>query len=188
MRKIKVVPHGWRWHLAQAFLRVLYGRGYHYISPWKHAAVAASVLFTYNGKYVLGLRAGNIERAGTWGLVGGHVHVENYETLLQGLAREVREECGLTLDSTRLHEHRPDFVILKHHADLFEQADVSALVVSYGYTLTPTEFANLRADDETSEFKLFTLAEIQQLYAMDKLGFYDQLLAVEHVAAIKKPS
>lgn len=90
----RIAP-GWRYTLAQTVLRLLFGRRWHFISPWPQAGPGAGVVIFWNGTVLLHQRRGSIERAGAWGCNGGYLDLTRHETFPQGLARELLEETGL---------------------------------------------------------------------------------------------
>ncbi|KAG5970140.1 hypothetical protein E4U55_001821 [Claviceps digitariae] len=69
--------------------------------PWHAVAVSALIFDAPRTRVLLVQRAGHDTRPYRWELPGGGVGDELGETILEGLAREVREETGLRVVSVR---------------------------------------------------------------------------------------
>ena len=65
--------------------------------------VAAGILIDTDNRYLLGQRPAGKPYAGYWEVPGGKV--EKGETVFQALQREMHEELGIDIHSSRSEEH-----------------------------------------------------------------------------------
>ena len=133
--------------------------------------MATIVLFYREDKILLSLRAGNIERTGTWGCIGGHVNLEEAEGFAEALSREIQEETGLYISPEKFNETSPFKTVLLHHIEMIETSDASGVHLQYIYPLSKEEEKQMTPEDETDELKWFTRQEFEKLAAEGKMGF-----------------
>jgi len=163
---------GWRDRVAQRVLAFLYGRKRHYISPWSHCSVGASVVFVRDGKILLGERRG-VEHAGRLGLVGGHLDFECHESILDCLMREVYEESGiqLTPQDVNMADDLID-IILVHHLNYHLLKDASGMAFVFALPLTDAHLEQLTETAEAFNFELYSLPEIARLAQQNALAYH----------------
>lgn len=180
------IQPGWRYNLAQLCLRLIFGRRWHYISPW-HKAGIASVLMPINANRVLlGLRRGNIEFPGCWSGIGGFVEIP-HELFPDGIVRELREETGLNFDKSQFTA-TPDAVWMKNGQQKLAEANCS-VIVGYYFREVAADFAtHLQLQEETAGFEWFTHAECRQMIKNGQIpaDFSDLHDAIEYVFAALK--
>ncbi|MDD9912156.1 MAG: NUDIX hydrolase [Alphaproteobacteria bacterium] len=175
---IKIAQHSWRWWLAQKFLRLLYGRKYHYISPWKQVSVAANCLFHHKGKLLLAKRCGNIENAGCYATIGGFLDPLKKESLAEAVVREIKEEVGLSLSPDEFPVSSIRLTYLWHGREFIEESNLSTICCYYWYELTEEQVSQLQALDETAEFLWVNSAEFEGLAAQNLVPFEDTSAAI----------
>jgi len=169
----KIYQSGLRYKIAQLCLRLLYGRKWHYISPWKHGSAAASVVLTYEGKVLYARRRGNIEHPEKLSLFGGHLDFELPETMEECAHREVKEEAGIDIDISRINL---DSLLTLNRIvgeDMLDAEDVSKIVCFYHYELSKEELDNVQDSDESYGHQLYTEEEIDSLFEQGELAFND---------------
>lgn len=88
-----------------------------------------------------------------WGLVSGGV--EDDETLLEALRREVREETGLEIRSYALFGTFSDPTRIASYPD----GNVYS-IFSIAFTVQPSDLSPLRASAESVELRFFPRAEL----------------------------
>ena len=160
------MPHriqpDWRYTLAQWCLRLIYGRKWHYISPWMKVAAGSAIIFTCKGKVILGQRAGKIEHAGCWGSIGGYLEVQLAETFAQAAVRELFEETGFQLNPTHMPS-QPTYIFQVYNQQKFEESSSHAVIAYYVFEVPESFIPQLTPQPETAAFKWFTLAECQTM-------------------------
>lgn len=174
----KIDASSWRYRLAQGLLHILYGRKSHYISPWVNVGIASGIIIHHNNNVLITLRAGNIEGAGSWSLVGGFLAPEAGDTPLTGLAREVKEEIGLDIDTARLKENKPYFTYLWHNRDFIEHKNYHTFCQYYTYELA--EIPNIQCLDETADYKFITKEEFIELRDNGLILFKDAICVLSY--------
>jgi ADP-ribose pyrophosphatase YjhB (NUDIX family) len=121
----------------------------------------------WRGDKVLLIRRGKPPRLGQWSLPGGAQRLG--ETLAEGIAREVLEETGLTLD-------RPELLTT---VDLIERDEAGA--VRFHYTLVDftaeAPAGEAIPGDDASAVGWFTLAEVREL------GLWSETVRIIELAA-----
>lgn len=165
-----IVQNRLRYKLAQAVLRVLYGRRWHYISPWQHGSVGAEGLFFHNGKLLLGRRAAWLEHPHKLSLVGGHLNFEDKEHVGEALVREAAEEAGLSLNAAEFPLERALRATLIHGKTYRELHDVSTIVFHFVHDLTDTEATAVRPCPEMPHWAFYSPAEVEQLIAAAEIA------------------
>ncbi|MFZ2620407.1 MAG: NUDIX hydrolase [Alphaproteobacteria bacterium] len=175
---IPVRPSGWRWRVAQAVLWLLYGRKYHDVSPWKNAGVACAGIFHHHGKVLLALRAGAVEHAGCYGLIGGFLDCAASEDLGPALAREVREECGVQVNAAAFTRHNVRTAYMWHGREMHEKKDYSTLCLFWWYEMAEAEIQSLQTLDETAGFIWVNAPQFEEMVAAGQIPFRDTQCAV----------
>lgn len=160
----KRIQPGWRYTLAQLFLRLLYGRKWHFISPWPKVGVSAVVFPVNNGRVLLGQRAGHVEYVGCWSGIGGFLELALQESHAQGAAREFYEETGHHLNPAKLPA-APHALFLSYNQVKTEEA-TSDVVTGFYYVSAPANLPEvLHLQEETSAFAWFTAAQCKEMIA-----------------------
>jgi 8-oxo-dGTP pyrophosphatase MutT (NUDIX family) len=159
---IPINPKAVRYKIAQLFLRMLYGRKWHYISPWHHASVAATVVLTKNGKVLMGKRRGNIEFIGLRDHPGGHVDLEVKEGLIQACVRETYEEMRIKIDPLKITEDKLIDVCLNNDSEYIEHLDARNICLTYIYEVNDKELEDLQDTEESFDFKWFDKNEVEK--------------------------
>lgn len=181
------IEPGWRMRMAQAVLRLLFGRRWHYLSPWPCAAVSAVILPVCGGKVLLAERGGAVEFAGCWSGIGGFVDLGARETPKQAALREMYEETGATLPSDALPE-QPDLLFISFGQEKHEQADYT-VVATYFVLPVMADFATTFVpQDETRAFRWFDRDEYMTLLDTGKIpaDFSDLRQAMAHVFKLEQ--
>lgn len=102
-RPIRVVEGTLRYKIAQFFLWLLYGRQWHYISPWAHIGCAAGVVMFHNGKALVTRRSPTMHYyPNKYSTIGGYIDAKSDSGVIEALLREIREETGLVLSPENL--------------------------------------------------------------------------------------
>lgn len=156
----QIVPGSGRWRLAQLALRLLYGRGRYYVSPWQHAAVAAAAYMVHDGRLLMARRGEGVEHAGKLDVPGGHVDLERREGILEALCREVREEVGLLVRPEDFPPERLLFVGLVHDQDYIQLKGAARVGLRYWLPLDAARAAALRGSEEAQAPRFYSFAEI----------------------------
>jgi 8-oxo-dGTP diphosphatase len=91
--------------------------------------------------------------AALWSLIAGRV--EDDESLVEGVAREVREETGLSVVGERFFGHfsDPTRIVSYRDGNVFS-------IVSFAYVVEVASFDDLRPSDESEELRFFTRDEL----------------------------
>ncbi len=110
------------------------------------------------------------EIGATWDIVGGRITAG--VPLLENLAREVREETGLTITSDPVLFAAQDILGIER----FPDRHVVRLTYGAKTTGTPT------LDNESLEYKWFTKDELLAMPSEGLDRFFKQLLAMQHIA------
>lgn len=153
----KRIQPGLRYTLAQLALRLLFGRKWHYISPWPKAGTAAIIFPVNKGRVLLAQRAGKVEHVGCWSGIGGFMELPLRETMAMAAVREFYEETGLRLNASAMP--RPNGVFMSYGQVKNEEAS-SDVVSAFFYLNAPDNLIeNLIPQEETSAFTWFTAAE-----------------------------
>lgn len=174
MRLPTLTPHrlepGWRYTLAQKFLSLLFGRKWHYISPWKKAGVSVGVLVFCRDKILLGRRGPNVEFPDTWSAPGGFLELAINETMPAAAAREFFEETGLQLNPAQFPA-TPAFTFMSYHQFKIEEADTIAITGYYPVTVENAAdlTAKLTPQSETTSFGWFTEEECRDMLELGKI-------------------
>lgn len=182
MKKHRIEPCTWRYHLAQWCLKLIFGnRKEYYISPWKHAAAGMSVFLHYDGKILYALRSGNIEGAGKWCNLGGHIDFEKGETSKEAAIREVYEEVGIDV-ADRIDE--PFSHVVRHDKQYFELADASIIKMAFLVELNDELVSQLKTSEEVADFKFIDQSEYFEMYKNGQTFGepYYQRIAFEKIA------
>ena len=173
-RKIRL--NDWRYKLAQWVLSLLYGRKWHYIAPWRHSSIGVSAIFHNDGKILLARRRGNIEKVGKLSCIGGHVNLEDNESLVDCLIREVKEETALDITGEHIHIDNLISYGLIHDFDYFEMENGVNITLRFVIPLTQSQLDNIQDTEEAHEFKLYSQKEVEDI--KDQLAtpqFYNTL-------------
>ncbi|MCP5405317.1 MAG: NUDIX hydrolase [Pseudomonadaceae bacterium] len=170
----KRIEPGWRMTVAQLVLRLMFGRTWHYISPWKKAGAASILLALHRGKVLLGQRKGNIEFTGCWSGLGGFVELAQREGFSDGLCRELHEETGREIPPEAFPPH-PTRVYLKYGQEKLEEADCAVIVAHYVVQVGEDFAETLAPQEETGGFRWFDEAECMAMIADGRIppDFYD---------------
>lgn len=120
--------------------------------PTAPRVLGVGALIERNGLLLLERRADS----GLWSLVAGHV--EEDESLVGALRREVHEETGLTVARYEL------FGTFTDPARIVSYPDGNVLrVASFVYLVDVESFDGLRASDESEELRFFARDELRGL-------------------------
>lgn len=173
------VEAGWRMTLAQLALRVLFGRQWHYISPWKHAGTSAALIVVRDGKILLAQRGAGVEHGGKWSDVGGFLNLDKGEDFRAGVVREFWEETGVRISAESLAVS-PTLTYVGHEQEKFEQSDYTVVC---GYYLAEADEALeglLEAKEETLGFGWFDAEEVEAMMTDGRIPeeFTDMVLAL----------
>lgn len=158
------IQPGWRYSLAQLCLRLIFGRKWHFISPWKASAVGtAVVLLSLDGKRTLiQQRAGAIEHVGKWGMFGGYLDLEHQEEFADGLTRELREEARINVNPASFDV--PDWVNLVYDQPKNELWQHTGVGVWFFRTVPDDFIDRLKTSDEVSAYKWVTEKELHAMW------------------------
>ena len=122
--------------------------------PTMGAHLGSNAIITCKGRLLLEKR----RDSDVWGLVGGGV--KNYETELQAMAREVKEELGIRVPQERFKRLRsygePGRIAAYCDGSIWRM-----VIVVYGYDFV-SEPA-LRISSESKELRFFTREEIANI-------------------------
>lgn len=162
-KKICIAPDNWRYKVAQCVLSLLYGRKWHYISPWKHASIGTGIFIMHNKKLLVTKRAPHLEYPNVFCIPGGHIDIETGESMLDGLAREVKEELSIDLDLTHINERQPIDIYYKHSQKYHEIKDAGHISATYIIDLPDLPDAQLSS--EVTEIRWVNFEEIKKLRA-----------------------
>ena len=176
----KIYQQGIRIAIAQFVLRLLYGRKWHYISPWKHSAIVGVVVLMHNKKVLLGKRLGEIEQSGKISLIGGHIDPLLNESIAEGAAREVFEETCITIDPSKLTSDKLIHQTFIHNIDYIELQNGTRHSSFYIYNLSKKEIKNLKETEEAGELKFYTLKEIEELNNNNMLASKGCYVAIQN--------
>ncbi len=118
----------------------------------------SAAFITYQGKILLFHRDNipTIKDPDCWDIIGGHV--EEGETPLGGLIREVKEEIGVDIKSP---------VFIKELIDHW-----GAQTYLYHVELDEKQFSNIKLGDEGKEVKFFNNEDLTQLKLTHNLSVY----------------
>ena len=118
------------------------------------AHLGANAIITCEGKLLLEKR----RDSDTWGLVGGGV--KKYETELQAIAREVREELGLRIPKERFQKlavyGEPGRIAAYRDGSIWRM-----VVVVFGLELE--SMPNMTISAESKDLRFFTKEEIKNI-------------------------
>ena len=188
-RMVPVRRFDWRRKIARLVLNLLYGPGSYdggfYISRWKHCSAGASGVLMHNGKVLLSLRR-NVDGAGLYGLVGGHLNIEDSETFAQGLIREAHEESGIQLRAEQVTDDRIVNISIYHGMNLSYQEDLSGVTIQYLVELDDNQVSQAHDTHEASGYKLFTEAEFEQLAEAGQMAFAFETQSVRRAFKLVK--
>lgn len=194
----KRIEPGWRYSLAQTLLWALFGRRWHFISPWANAGVGVGVVITnpQGTKVLLQQRAGAVENAGKWGVFGGFLNIEHAEDFPHGAAREIEEESGLRVDphgfgaveDTVIIHHKPMHAVWRYSwvatwyyrsapEDLIERVQNSDEVSAYRWVDEATLLTMWRKGEIAGSADN-TYAAVQRAFARAKLAPLPPLLVL----------
>ena len=159
------IQPGWRYSLAQLALWALFGRRWHFISPWSMVGVGAGVAFlSPNGQRVLiQQRAGKIENVGQWGTFGGYVNTQQHEPIVQGMVREVYEECGLRLDPSNFPASAPYTPVVYGSEKIAMAQHNGVAFFWYAYT-DDNIIERMQVTEEVSAYRWVTLQELENMW------------------------
>lgn len=158
------IQPGWRYTLAQKVLSLLFGRPWHYISPWQKAGIAAVLILTSNNRVLLGQRGGDVEYVGCWSGIGGFVELGKNETFAQALCREMLEETELAIDHTRFPPS-PQLSYMVYGQQKNEEANTCAAAGYYIFNV-PASFADkFHITEEVTAYQWFTEKEVEAMIA-----------------------
>ena len=175
-RKIKL--NEWRYKVAQFALRLIYGRPYHYISPWTGVGACTGLILHCDGKILLSLREGDIEDSGTWSIIGGFLNMDDHETFAQAITRELKEETGLELEPTLFPDSAIKHTFIEHGLDYIELENYARMGVYFWHEITMEEFDSLQTKDETAAFKLVTQEEFEHMIQIKEVIVQNAINAV----------
>lgn len=164
-----VNPNSLRYKLAQKILSWIFGYEHMYISIWKHSALSAGGLFIHNNKVLIAKRGGEIEKAGTWYIPGGHIDNEKNESPTQALAREFYEEHKVKIDPKAIDATTPYFSQLVTNHEYILQKDVTLLEQDFVYHLSDSEAANIQTTPEAPEFMFASKKDLEEMHAKGML-------------------
>ncbi len=162
------IEPGWRYSIAQVCLRLLFGRKWHFISPWPMAGPGAGVVIFYQGKVLLHQRRGNIEQAGMWGVNGGYLDLTLQESFQAGIARELFEETGLRVVPESLGE--PVWVTILYGQEKLEMANHSGVGCWYAVAAPHDFLPSIQETDEAHNFKWASEDEVAELVQQGQLN------------------
>jgi ADP-ribose pyrophosphatase YjhB (NUDIX family) len=136
--------------------------------PNQPRRVAVTAIIEDKGRVLLDRRAD----APFWGLIGGHL--EDDESLLEGLRREVREETGLQIRSASLFGTFSDPSRRVHYADgrIYP-------VLSVAYLVQVDDPSNLQRSDESSELSFFPKDRLPRDIIATQLPIIERYLSGE---------
>lgn len=178
------IEPGWRYALAQWFLWLLFGRRWHFISPWPMAGIGAGVVIVWQGKVLLHQRRGPIENVGKWGSNGGYLNLHHQETLAIGLAREIFEETGLRVRAESFVA--PFYTVVVYGQDKLEMANHTSLAYWYAVT-APTDLLPLIKDsNEAHHFRWVTEPDMEALGQQGLLASAETYEALQRAFALMK--
>ena len=163
MKNRPIRLNNWRYTVAQTVLRLLYGRKWHCISPWQVGGQAAAALMFFEKKLVMGLRAGQIEQAGKWWVVGGYCDLHKQEAPHQTVVREIWEEVGLKISAENFGLDNLFYYTQIFGKTMLELDDECHICLFYTYNLNTEEYAQLTPKEETQELGLFTYAQVLEM-------------------------
>lgn len=173
-------PNSFRYKLVQLIGYMLWGRKLGYLSWWPHAGRSAGVIFTCNGRIVLGKRSAALnDGRGKYSVIGGYV--DEGETYAQGLVREVYEESGLVLDAAPFN--RPPDMMRELRICLREQYGFDLTAFYYIHALTPEQVAQLTPGPEVDSFILVDEAAYRKLVAEDRMAFRNEVSVIDEAFA-----
>ncbi len=162
------IQPGWRYNLAQLVLRLLYGRKWHYISPWPKVGPSAVIFPVHDGRVLLARRAGKVEHVGCWSAIGGFLELSQKESFAAGVAREFLEETGTHLDATRLPT-APHALYISYGQVKKEEAHADVACAFYFASAPANLIRHLHTQEETSAFAWFNAAECREMVATGKI-------------------
>lgn len=173
-------PPSFRYKLVQLIGYLFWGRKLGYLSWWPHAGRSAGVIFTCNGRIVLGKRSAKLsDGCGKYSVIGGFV--DSGETFAQGLVREVLEESGLVLDAALFN--RPPDMMREMRICLREQYDFDQTAFYYVHALTPAQVAQLVPGAEVDQFILVDEAAYRTLIAEGQMAFRNEVSVIDEAFA-----
>jgi ADP-ribose pyrophosphatase YjhB (NUDIX family) len=107
-----------------------------------------------------------------WGLIGGHL--EDDESLTEGLHREVREETGLEVRSASLFGTFSDPTRRVRYADgrIYP-------VLSVAYRVEVDDLSNLQRSDESSDLRFFAKDDLPQNIIATQVPIIERYLSRE---------
>ena len=150
-------------------LKILLGRALYFLSYplllfFLKGSTRAYVLFELEDKVLL--TQSMLDYSSRWHLVGGGI--KKGETLLQGLAREVKEEIGIDIQASKLTQLNSEMLVAKN----------SYKYALFSYHLTDTPKITLRKYEITNAH-FFPLDEIAQIKTSDTVQKALQLFALK---------
>jgi ADP-ribose pyrophosphatase YjhB (NUDIX family) len=177
MFKPKRIEPGWRYTLAQFVLWLLFGRKWHFISPWFSCGVAACIVPVNGRKVLLSQRAGKVEHAGCWSSIGGYLEPQRGENFAEGAIREFFEETTLHINPECLPPS-PQFSRVSGWQEKHE-VDRSRTPVGYYFMSAPlTLAAAMKRGPENDAFAWFTEADVKCMLADGRIpAEFDDLQA-----------
>ena len=170
----------WRDRLAQLCLKLIYGRPWHYVSPWQHAGVCTSAICVHNGRILLGRRRG-IEQAGKLSHLGGHVNLEYQEGLLDSLVREIQEETSMVIPAKQVNWADLCDISLNYDVEYIMLGKGTNISMSFAIELTDEQVSQIQDSAEAHDFGFYSLEEIQAFKDSGELAFSD-LFRICHAA------
>jgi 8-oxo-dGTP pyrophosphatase MutT (NUDIX family) len=157
------IEPGWRYRAAQLCLRLLFGRSWHFISPWLQAGPAAGVVIFHDGKVLLHQRRGKIEQAGKWGVNGGYLDLSLQESFQAGIARELFEETGLQVLPSSFGE--PLWVTVLYGQEKLEMADHAGVGCWYAVQAPHDILPLVQNTEEAHNYRWATEADVMRMMA-----------------------
>lgn len=186
----QIVPGSRRWRLAQTGLRLLFGPGTYYISPWQHAAVAAAAYIVHDGRLLMARRGPSLEHPGKLDVVGGHVDIETGESVLEALCREAREEVGLAFVPEDFPPAHLLHVELEHGQDYHRLAGAARMGLRYWVRIDDAQAARIRASDEALEPRFLSFTEVERAFERGELvqrQQYDRAVQMRQLGLLSQP-
>lgn len=158
---LRITPGSTRYKLAQLALKLLFKRDWHYISPWTHFSVSATIIMFHDGKMLLGKRKG-VEQAGKLWFAGGHLDGSD-KSIEEGAAREVFEESSIKIDPKKLTLENLIYLDMEPKKQYFEMADAAHVALDYVYILSDHEASQLKDSSEMVNWTFYTEEEVHKL-------------------------
>lgn len=163
MRTRPIRHNSWRYKFAQWILTRLYGRKWHFISPWQGSGQSAAICFFYKKKLLMALRGGNIEAAGKWWIIGGYCDLHDNESIYKTVVREAWEEVGLKLPEDTFGPDDIFSYMQIFNKTMLELDNECHNCLFFTYELSKAQFEQLKPLEETERLELFTHDQVVKM-------------------------